>query len=140
MTEPIQILAIVVSLALLLLVLDLVRRKKLTEEYSFVWIVCALALLALSVGRALLDAVALALGIYYPPAALLLVLIFFVFVASLSFSVVISRQRQQIERLMEDVAILDAHVRELSGTREPVPGPRPEDDRPLSANHFNSAS
>ncbi len=140
MTEPIQILAIVVSLALLLLVLDLVRRKKLTEEYSFVWIVCALALLALSVGRALLDAVALALGIYYPPAALLLVLIFFVFVASLSFSVVISRQRQQIERLMEDVAILDAHVRELTGEGEPDPGPRTGNEQRLSANHPDSAS
>lgn len=115
MSDPIQIVAIVVSGMLLLLVLDLVRRKKLTEEYSFVWIICALALLGLSVGRSLLDVVALALGINYPPVVLLLVLIFFVFVASLSFSVVISRQRQQIERLMEDVAILDAQVRERHG-------------------------
>jgi cytochrome c oxidase subunit IV len=67
-------------------VLELVRRKKLTEEYSFVWLVCALALLVVALGRRLfLDRVALAMGIYYPPAALLLVLIFFVFVASLSF-------------------------------------------------------
>jgi hypothetical protein len=124
MIEPVQALSIAVSLALLLLVLDLVRRKRLTEEYSFVWIVCAVALLGLSVGRRLLDPVALALGIYYPPAALLLVLIFFVFVASLSFSVVISRQRQQIDRLMEDVAILDAHVRELRESRDASPGAR----------------
>lgn len=122
MTEPVQILSIGVSLGLLLLVLELVRRKKLTEEYSFVWIVCALALLGLSIGRGVLDSVALALGIYYAPAALILVLILFVFIASLSFSVVISRQRQQIERLMEDVAILDALVREL---RE-----RQRDERP----------
>jgi hypothetical protein len=127
MTDPVQIIAVVVSTVLLLLVLDLVRRKKLTEEYSFVWIVCALALLGLSVGRRLLDTVALALGIYYAPAVLLLVLIFFVFVASLSFSVVVSRQRQQIDRLMEDVAILDAQVRELHGSREstrPASSPR----------------
>jgi hypothetical protein len=127
MIEPVQALSIAVSLMLLLFVLDLVRRKRLTEEYSFVWIVCALALLGLSVGRSLLDTVALALGIYYPPAALLLVLILFVFVASLSFSVVISRQRQQIERLMEDVAILDAHVRELSAARGPASGPHARD-------------
>lgn len=118
MIEPVQALSIAVSLALLLLVLDLVRRKKLTEEYSFVWIVCAVALLGLSIGRTLLDTVALAIGIYYPPAALLLVLVFFVFVASLSFSVVISRQRQQIDRLMEDVAILEAHVRELRDSQD----------------------
>jgi len=113
--EPVQIIALLASLFLLGLVLELVRRKKLTEEYSFVWLVCALALLVVALGRRLfLDRVALAMGIYYPPAALLLVLIFFVFVASLSFSVVVSRQRQQIERLIEEAALLDARLRELT--------------------------
>jgi hypothetical protein len=112
--EPVQIIALLASLFLLGLVLELVRRKKLTEEYSFVWLVCALALLVVALGRRLfLDRVALAMGIYYPPAALLLVLIFFVFVASLSFSVVVSRQRQQIERLIEETALLEARLREL---------------------------
>jgi len=117
-TEPIQIVALATSAFLLGLVLELVRRKKLTEEYSFVWIVCAIALLSVAIGRRELDRVALWLGIYYPPAALLLVLIFFVFVASLSFSVVVSRQRQQIERLIEDAALLDARLRELDAARQ----------------------
>lgn len=117
MIEPVQIVALVVSVALLLVVLDLVRRKKLTEEYSFVWIVCAVALFALAIGRRLVDAAAVALGIDYGPSVLLLVLILFVFVASLSFSVALSRQRRQIERLMEEVAILDTHLRELTGAQ-----------------------
>jgi len=111
--EPVEIIALATSLLLLGFVIELVRRKKLTEEYSFVWIGCALALLGVTLERRALDRVALALGIYYPPAALLLVLIFFVFVASVSFSVVVSRQRQQIERLIEDAALLEARVREL---------------------------
>lgn len=114
MTEPIQILAIGASLFLLVLVLELVRRKHLSEEYSFIWIVCALALLGLSLARRMLDAIALTLGIFYPPAALLLALIFFVFIASVSFSVVVSRHRRQIERLIEDAALLENQVRELS--------------------------
>jgi len=113
-SDPVQIIAIVTSILLLVLVIELVRRKKLSEEYSFVWIICALALLILSIGRRVLDVVAVALGIYYPPAALILVLILFVFVASLSFSVVVSKQRRQIERLIEDAALLEARVRELS--------------------------
>jgi hypothetical protein len=115
--EPIQIIALFTSLFLLGLVLELVRRKKLTEEYSFVWLICAIALLGVALGRRLLERVALAMGIYYPPAALLLVLIFFVFVASLSFSVVVSRQRQQIERLIEEAALLEARLRELDSSR-----------------------
>lgn len=113
MTDLVQILAVGVSILLLLLVLELVRRKKLTEEYSFVWIVCAVALLVLSLARRMLDVVATSIGIYYPPAALVLVLILFVFVASVSFSVVVSKHRQQIERLMEETALLEAKVREL---------------------------
>ena len=126
MIEPVQIIALVTSLFLLGLVLELVRRKKLTEEYSFVWLICAVALLAVALGRRLLDQVALAMGIYYPPAALLLVLIFFVFVASLSFSVVVSRQRQQIERLIEEAALLEARLRELDSsgsTQKPASPP-----------------
>lgn len=119
MIDFVQGLAILVSLSLLVLVLDLVRRKKLTEEYSFVWILCALALLGLSIGRGVLDRLAPAIGIHYPPAALLLVLILFVFVASLSFSVAISRQRQQIERLIEESAILEAKLRDLESSSSP---------------------
>jgi hypothetical protein len=122
--DRIQIIAVAISVALLLGVLELVRRKKLTEEYSFVWILCALALLGLSLARDVLDRIAFGLGIFYPPAALLLVVFLFVFVASVLFSVVISRQRQQIDRLIEDAALLDARMRELEDDR------RPAEDRP----------
>ena len=114
MSDRLQFAALTAGLLLLAAVLELVRRRKLTEEYSFVWIVCAVALLVLSLARRSLDRLALAFGIFYPPAALLLVLILFVFIASLSFSVVVSRQRQQIEQLAQETAILDARVRELS--------------------------
>src|SRR5262245_11115599 len=118
MIDPVQIAAILTSLALLVVVLELVRRKKLAAEYAVVWVICAVALLVLSVARSVLDRVALWFGIHYPPAALLLVLILFVFLAAVSFSVVVSRQRQQIERLIEDVALLEADVRELRDRAE----------------------
>jgi hypothetical protein len=131
--EPVQIIGVLASLFLLGLVLELVRRKKLTEEYSFVWLVCALALLVVALGRRLfLDRVALAMGIYYPPAALLLVLIFFVFVASLSFSVVVSRQRQQIERLIEEAALLESRLRELNDPSWSRKSQRAQGDRDTS--------
>ena len=112
MGNLVQIGSVVVSGALLLLVIDLVRRRKLTEEYSFIWILCAAALLVLSLWRDILHVTARWLGVYYPPAVLLLVLILFVFVASLYFSVVISGQRRQIEHLVEELALLDQRLRE----------------------------
>jgi len=109
----IQIVALTVSVLLLLLVLELVRRRKLTEEYSFLWIGCSLALLLVATKRDVLDVTAHWLGVYYPPIVLLLILIVMVFAASLWFSVIVSGQRRQIERLIEETAILTAEMREL---------------------------
>jgi uncharacterized membrane protein len=64
-----------------------------------------------------LDAAARWLGVYYPPMVLLMVLIVMVFVASLCFSVIVSRQRQQIERLIEETAVLSAELREERAAR-----------------------
>jgi hypothetical protein len=112
-TGRINTIGLAISVLLLLIVLELVRRRKLAEEYSFVWIAFAAALVALSLHRSVLDRIALWLGIYYPPTVLLLVLIGMVFIASLGFSVVVSRQRKQISRLIEDTAMLDAEIQEL---------------------------
>jgi hypothetical protein len=122
-TDLIQFVAIVTSVLLLGVVLELVRRRKLTEEYSFIWLACAVAMLVLSFWRDTLHFAARVLDVHYPPALLLLLLILFVFVASLYFSVVVSRQRQQIERLMEEIALLDAELRELRDGTGAVPPP-----------------
>lgn len=124
MTSVVQVLAIAVSTTLLLLVLELVRQRRLTEEYSFIWIACTLALLGLSIWRDVLHAIARWLGVFYPPAVLLLVLTVFVFLGLLYFSVTMSRQREQIERLIEDVAILEARLRDTAGrdTTSEAPG------------------
>jgi hypothetical protein len=113
MPDLVQLLAIAIGVLLLALVLELVRRRLLGEEYAIVWIAGALALLALAIWRRALDTVARWLGIHYGPALLLLLLGLIVFVALLFFSMVVSRQRVQIERLIEDVAILDARLRDV---------------------------
>ena len=118
--DLVQAAAIAVSLLLLAAVGDLVRRRRLTEEHSLIWFAGAGTLLALALSRDVLHMAARALGIHYPPALLLLALTAFVFLVSLYFSVVISRQRQQIERLIEELALLDADVRTLRGSRRAV--------------------
>lgn len=117
MIDRIQITAIFVSLGLLLVVLELVRRHKLVEEYSLVWIAGSIGLLALSVWRGLLDAAAQRFGVFYPPNLLLMGLVVLVFLGLLTFSVILSRQRRQIERLTEEAAVLGAEIRELRSER-----------------------
>jgi hypothetical protein len=132
MTETVQVIAISVSVALLLLVLELVRRLKLTEEHSFIWIIGSIALLGLSIRRDILDVMARTLGVHYPPAVLILALGFLLFVVSLYFSVVLSQQRKLIERMVEDLALLEADVREL---RRSVRTVTPPDVIPGATDH-----
>ena len=117
MPDRIQIIAIVVSAAFLLLVLELVRRRKLVEEYSFLWIVVALVVLAVSIWRELLHTAARDLGVHDPPNVLLIALTAVVLFALLGVSLILSRQRRQIERLIEDTTILSAELRELRSRR-----------------------
>ena len=126
MTDRIQVVAIAGSLLLLAIVLELVRRRRLSDEYALAWIGFGLVLLGASVFRGALDRCALWLGIHYPPALLLLALVALVFLAALNFSVIVSRQRRQIERLIEDVAMLQAELRELERGEHTLPG---EDQR-----------
>jgi hypothetical protein len=115
-TSRIQVIAIVLSIGFLLSVLELVRRRKLIEEYSFIWIVIALLLLVVSIWREFLHAAARELGIYAPPNALLVALTGGVLVALLGVSVILSRQRRQIDQLIEETSILSAELRDLRQT------------------------
>ena len=122
MIDRVQVVAIAVSIVLLMVVLELVRRRKLVEEYSLLWILGSLAILGLSIWRGLLDIAARELGVFYPPSLLLMLLVVSVFVALLWFSVVLSRQRQQIDRLVEETAILGAEIRDLQA-KDPAAAP-----------------
>ena len=129
MTDRVQIIALAGSVLLLLLVLELVRRRRLAEEYSALWIFSALALIGLSLRRDALDFAATWLGVYYPPAVLVLMLVGVISGASLSFSVILSRQQRQIDWLIEETAIMAAEVREL---RRNLGGGEPSSDGPAA--------
>src|SRR5262245_46565198 len=124
-----QYLAVGGSLVLLVFVLELVRRRRLTEEYSVIWILASIMLLVMSLARGTIDRVALWLGIQYGPALLLLALGFFVAVAALHFSLVISRQRRQVERLIGDVEFLDAKQRRSHDASSSLSSPPTQTDR-----------
>jgi hypothetical protein len=120
MIDRVEIAGVVAAAILIAVVLELVRRRKLAEEYSLVWLVSAAALLAASLRREALQTLGRWLGIDQPPVVLLAIATLVLLVVSLCLSVVMSRQRRQIDRLMEDTAILSAELRELRAGTEPA--------------------
>ena len=106
----IQIVAIIASLLLMIVIFELIRRKKLREKYSLIWFGASLATILFSVWRSLLDHVAALLGVAYPPALLFLVAMFFGMILLIHFSVVISDLTEQNKTLAQEIALLKATI------------------------------
>jgi hypothetical protein len=110
MDVRIQIVAIAAAAGLIFVLLELVRRRRLLERYALLWLFSALVLLALAVWRDLLEQVADALGVAYPPNALFLIAFGFVLVLLLHFSLAVSRLSDQTKVLAQRLALLEERV------------------------------
>ena len=104
---PIQILSIIFSIALLALIVILIRKKKVREEYAIFWIGIFSLFLLLSVFRGLIDKFSSWLGIVYQPAALFLILFGCLFLLTFHFSIVISGLKKKINALAMTVSLLE---------------------------------
>lgn len=99
-------LSILFSAAFLLTILELVRRQKLKEQYSLLWILMGILLLIISMNVRLVEKLAGWLNIEYAPALLFLFGLLFCFVFILHLTIVISKLNQQVLRLTQEVTIL----------------------------------
>ena len=119
MGTRVQILAIAVSVLLILLIIGLIRKRKLREEYSIIWLVAGFVLILFSIWRDLLDRIAGVIGVYYAPAVLLLVGLFFGALAFLHLTVVISKFADQNRTLAQELALMKEKLERLTEERSP---------------------
>jgi hypothetical protein len=104
--DLLKIFAIIGSGALLIVVVELIRRGRLKERYALLWLLAGAVLLFLSLSRGLLDAIARLLGIFYPPSFLFLLAFFFLLLITLHFSVVLSSLSDKNKKLAQELALL----------------------------------
>ena len=108
MTPVQQAFAIATSIATLAFILDLVRRRKLKEEYAWLWILTGLGMLLLASWYGLLEWISHRIGAITVTTTLFIFALMFLLVISVHFSMVISRLTQQVRRLTQELAILEA--------------------------------
>jgi hypothetical protein len=103
-----RLIAVLGSLILLLLIVDLVRRRRLKEEYSVLWVVTALGLLLLAAWFELLDGITRAIGGVAPSSTLFFFGLLFVFLMLLHFSVRVSALERRLTALVQEIGLLGA--------------------------------
>jgi hypothetical protein len=111
MADRIQLVAILGAGVLLLVVLELVRRRHLLERYALLWLLAAAVLLGLAAWRGGLYDVSKAIGVIYPPNALFFIALGFILVLLLHFSAAVSRLTDQSKVLAQRVALLEERLR-----------------------------
>lgn len=98
--------SICASAGFLLYILEMVRRRKLREEYSILWLFGSAMILVLSLKQDWLVSLAHAVGIVYPPSFLFLVGILFILLILIHFSIAISKLHQMNKKMAQEIALM----------------------------------
>ncbi|HEX8869910.1 MAG TPA: DUF2304 domain-containing protein [Lentzea sp.] len=116
------IVAIIGSVLILLGIMELLRRRQLSEKYAVLWLVVGLLLLVLTIFPGLLGTLSAAAGVEVPSNLLFFTAIVFLVGVALHLSWELSRVEDETRKLAEDLAILRLEVEEqgkqLRGTND----------------------
>ncbi|MBU0503957.1 MAG: DUF2304 domain-containing protein [Candidatus Omnitrophota bacterium] len=105
MTPRQKMFAILACVFLIVIIIDLVRRRKLREEFSWLWLMAGAVIMILSIWDSLLISFAKFIGIETPVSAILFFAIVFIFSIALHFSIKISSLTNQIKNLAQEIAL-----------------------------------
>jgi hypothetical protein len=113
MNMRVTLFAIIGSSCLLLVILELVRRKYLKERYALLWIATGSLFLLLSVWTDILYWISNLLGFTVPSNALFFFGLFFFLLIILSLSVITSRLADKNRTLTQKVVLLEKRIADL---------------------------
>ena len=100
-----KIVAVLMAVSLLIFIIETVRRRKLREEYAWLWVLIGAVILVLSLWQGLLNAFTNLLGIKLPVNTVFFFVLIFVVFINLHFSVKISQLTDQVKRLTQELAL-----------------------------------
>jgi len=108
-----QVITAFAAVGLAVFVLDLVRRRKLSEEYSLLWVVASVVIAVLGFSTPLLRAITHALGILYEGSTVFFLGLAFATATLLYLSTKLSRLGQENHALTRELAFLRHELEEL---------------------------
>jgi hypothetical protein len=102
-----KIVALLISLFILVVIVELVRRRRLREEYSVLWIFTGVAIVVLALWYGLLERITEFIGAGLPTSTLFFFALIFLILVSLQFSVKVSDLSNQMKTMAQRIALLE---------------------------------
>ena len=112
--RPISAFVVFVAVVIALVVVFYIRRWRLREEYSLLWLFLSAALIILTIDQGVMEWAADRLHVVYSPAVLFFLALAFVAVMLFHYSLEISRLSDQNKMLAQEMSLLRAKL-ETSG-------------------------
>lgn len=112
-----QIIALIISLLWTLIVTELVRRRKLIGGYSLLWLMTGVILIIFSLWENLLLKLTHILGLVNPPSTFFALVIIFLALILLEFSVRMSKLSRQNKELAQKMAILELKIKDKNNEK-----------------------
>ncbi|MBI5075468.1 MAG: DUF2304 domain-containing protein [Nitrospirae bacterium] len=106
MTTQLKILAAVIGVTLFLYIIELVRKKRLREEYAWFWMLTGLMIVVLSLWYSLLVFIGRLLGGILPSALLFFFGLLSLLLICLHLSIKLSTLTDQVKRLSQELALM----------------------------------
>jgi len=125
LTAQTRIIAAAIAIAFMVFILELIRRDRLQERYSVIWLLAGVAMLVGAAFPGLLEVVADLMGVRDTNVALFSIILLLLLGLALNFSVIMSRQAAQITRLAQERALEKAREQAKSAEN----GGEPERER-----------
>ena len=94
------------ALLLLGFIVEVVRRRRLSEAYALLWIAVGMGVLLLGVLRPLVDRLSRLVGVSYGASLVFGVAVVFLVVVCVNLSMHVSRLEEKVQTLAEEVALL----------------------------------
>ncbi len=107
-----QIFALIVGIAISIFIVEMVRRKKLREEYSWLWLLTSLGIIVLVIWYDLLVFITEMIGAVLPTTTLFVFGLLFLLLIALHYSVKISSLTDQVRKLAQKLSILQSELDE----------------------------
>jgi hypothetical protein len=113
-----EILVLLSALVLLAVVLDLVRRRQLREEYSWLWLLAALFYLVLAIKPDLVGSISGYFGITNSITAFIFFGLLFIVLILIHYSTRLSKLTNQMKDVAQQIAILDGEQNKVDDLLE----------------------
>ncbi|OJY47378.1 DUF2304 domain-containing protein [Pseudonocardia sp. 73-21] len=115
------IVSVIVAIAALVLVFELLRRRRLREKYAVIWVVISIGTLVVALFPPLLGWVAALVGIQTPSNLLFFTSLIILFAVSLQLSREVGLLEEQSRRLAEEVGGLKLRMDALEQEKAEQP-------------------